>query len=112
MSEQNEYAQILAKRVHEARAQKAEAEAAERDRDYLTHAAEEIARLAPEPGEETSLAEQRATMQAGAKAGEALQGLDELLGGLTATGEYEQTTAPTGGRPAVRYRRRPRLEAL
>ena len=54
---------------------------AERDRDYLTHAAEEIARLAPEPGEETHLAEQRAAMQAGAKAGESLTGLDELLGG-------------------------------
>jgi DNA repair protein RecN (Recombination protein N) len=60
---------------------RAEAETAERDRDYLTHAAQEIAKLAPEPGEETSLAEQRASMQAGAKAGEALQGLDELLGG-------------------------------
>ncbi len=54
---------------------------AERDRDYLTHASDEIARLAPEAGEETSLAEQRAVMQAGEKAGEALQGLDELLGG-------------------------------
>jgi DNA repair protein RecN (Recombination protein N) len=68
----------LAGELAEARAG---AEAAERDRDYLTHAAEEIGRLAPEPGEETSLAEQRATMQAGAKAGEALQGVDELLGG-------------------------------
>jgi len=57
------------------------AEEAERDRDYLTHAAEEIARLAPEPGEETALAEQRTDMQSSAKAGEALQGLDELLGG-------------------------------
>jgi DNA repair protein RecN (Recombination protein N) len=57
------------------------AEAAERDRDYLTHAAEEIARLAPEPGEESRLAEERAVMQAGARTGEALQGLDELLGG-------------------------------
>ena len=37
--------------------------------------------LAPVPGEETSLSEQRAAMQAGAKAGEALTGLDELLGG-------------------------------
>ena len=54
---------------------------AERDRDYLTHAAGEIASLAPEPGEETSLAEQRAAMQAGERAGESLQGLDELLGG-------------------------------
>ena len=41
----------------------------------------EIAALAPEPGEETRLAEERAAMQAGAKAGESLTGLDELLGG-------------------------------
>jgi DNA repair protein RecN (Recombination protein N) len=57
------------------------AEAAERDRDWLDHAAREIAALAPEPGEETSLSEQRAAMQAGEKAGETLTGLDELLGG-------------------------------
>ncbi len=57
------------------------AEAAERDRDWLEHSAKEIAALAPEPGEETRLAEERAAMQAGAKAGEALTGLDELLGG-------------------------------
>jgi DNA repair protein RecN (Recombination protein N) len=57
------------------------AESAERDRDYLAHAAAEIAALAPEPGEETRLAEERAAMQAGAKAGESLAGLDELLGG-------------------------------
>jgi len=57
------------------------AAAAERDREWLEHAAKEIAALAPEPGEETRLAEDRAAMQAGAKAGEALTGLDELLGG-------------------------------
>ncbi len=57
------------------------AEAAERDRDWLEHAAKEIAALAPEPGEETMLSEQRAAMQAGARAGETLTGLDELLGG-------------------------------
>jgi DNA repair protein RecN (Recombination protein N) len=57
------------------------AAAAERDRDWLEHAAKEIAALAPEPGEETRLAEERAAMQAGAKAGEALTGIDELLGG-------------------------------
>ncbi|WP_294172979.1 DNA repair protein RecN [uncultured Sphingomonas sp.] len=71
----------VARLANELARARAEAEAAERDRDYLTHAAQEIAKLAPEAGEETSLAEQRATMQAGAKAGEALQGLDELLGG-------------------------------
>jgi len=37
--------------------------------------------LAPLPGEETGLSERRAAMQAGVKAGEALTGLDELLGG-------------------------------
>ena len=57
------------------------ADTAERDRDYLAHACEEIEQLAPEPGEETRLAAERATMQAGAKAGESLSGLDELLGG-------------------------------
>jgi DNA repair protein RecN (Recombination protein N) len=57
------------------------AEAAERDRDWLQHASGEIAALAPEPGEETKLAEQRAAMQAGAKAEESLVGLDDLLGG-------------------------------
>jgi len=55
--------------------------AAERDREYLEHACEEIERLAPEEGEETKLSEDRAAMQAGAKAGESLTGLDELLGG-------------------------------
>jgi DNA repair protein RecN (Recombination protein N) len=60
---------------------RAEAAAAERDRDYLEHAREEIERLAPEEGEESELAEQRTAMQAGLKAGETLTGLDELLGG-------------------------------
>src|SRR4051812_44028285 len=60
---------------------RAEAAAAERDREYLEHASAEIEKLAPEEGEETRLAEDRAAMQAGLKAGESLTGLDELLGG-------------------------------
>ena len=59
----------------------AEAVAAALDRDYLEHACAEIAQLAPQPGEETELAEQRAAMQSGVKAAESLEGLDELLGG-------------------------------
>ena len=55
--------------------------AAERDREWLDHACGEIEALAPEEGEETRLAEERAAMQAGLKAGESLTGLDELLGG-------------------------------
>ena len=68
----------LAAELDEARAT---AEAAERDREYLQYSADEISALDPEPGEETRLAEERAAMQAGAKAGESLAGLDELLGG-------------------------------
>jgi len=59
----------------------AKAESAARDQDWLAHAAAEIDALAPQPGEETALGEERAAMQAGAKAGEALSGIDELLGG-------------------------------
>jgi len=55
--------------------------AAERDREYLAHSLAEIDALAPEAGEETRLAEERAAMQAGLKAGESLTGIDELLGG-------------------------------
>jgi len=60
---------------------KSAAAAAERDREWLDHASAEIEALAPEEGEETRLAENRAAMQAGLKAGESLTGLDELLGG-------------------------------
>ncbi|HET6940714.1 MAG TPA: DNA repair protein RecN [Sphingomicrobium sp.] len=60
---------------------RAELAAAERDRDYLAHSLSEIDALAPEAGEETRLAEERAAMQAGLKAGESLTGLDDLLGG-------------------------------
>jgi DNA repair protein RecN (Recombination protein N) len=60
---------------------RADAAAAERDREWLEHASGEIEKLAPEEGEETRLAEERAAMQAGIKAGESLSGLDELLGG-------------------------------
>ena len=55
--------------------------AAERDREYLAHSLAEIDALAPEAGEETRLAEERAAMQSGLKAGESLTGIDELLGG-------------------------------
>ncbi len=58
-----------------------DAAAAKRDREWLEHSSAEIGKLAPEEGEETLLADERAAMQAGLKAGEALTGLDELLGG-------------------------------
>ncbi|HUG45903.1 MAG TPA: DNA repair protein RecN [Sphingomicrobium sp.] len=62
-------------------AARAEAVAAERERGYLAHAVAQIEALDPQPGEETSLAEERSAIQSGAKAGEALSGLDDLLGG-------------------------------
>ena len=44
--------------------ERAQAAAAERDREWLDHASKEIEALAPEEGEETRLAEERAAMQA------------------------------------------------
>jgi DNA repair protein RecN (Recombination protein N) len=46
----------------EAGAHRAEVERARREADWLRHAVEELTRLAPEPSEETTLAEKRATM--------------------------------------------------
>ncbi|WP_315760920.1 DNA repair protein RecN [Sphingomonas sp. Y38-1Y] len=54
---------------------------AERDRDYLAHAVEELTALAPEPGEEASLAERRATMQRGERAAGELSAVADLLDG-------------------------------
>jgi DNA repair protein RecN (Recombination protein N) len=46
----------------EAQAHRAEVERARREADWLRHAVEELTRLSPEPSEETTLAEKRATM--------------------------------------------------
>jgi len=54
---------------------------AERDRDYLTHVVAELSAFAPEPGEEAALAEDRATMQKGARLGEDLTAIDAHLSG-------------------------------
>jgi DNA repair protein RecN (Recombination protein N) len=56
-------------------------EEAERDREWLAHAVEELQRLNPEPGEEEALASLRATMQAGARLGEELGTIETLLQG-------------------------------
>ena len=66
---------------HELAQARAAAAEATRDRDWLIHSSTEIEALAPKAGEETRLAEERAAIQSGAKAGETLAGLDELLGG-------------------------------
>jgi DNA repair protein RecN (Recombination protein N) len=70
--------QALEERLAAARAL---ADAAERDREWLEHAVEELGRLAPEAGEEEGLATMRATMQAGARLGDELATIDALLKG-------------------------------
>jgi DNA repair protein RecN (Recombination protein N) len=72
-------------RVQDAEARLAEAQAAheeaERDRDWLAHAVEELDALAPQPGEEEALASLRAGMQAGARLGDELETVADLLQG-------------------------------
>ncbi|GAY21798.1 MULTISPECIES: DNA repair protein RecN [Sphingobium] len=60
---------------------RASVESAARDRDYLTHAVEELTRFAPEPGEEATLAEERATMQKGARLSDDLSAVTECFTG-------------------------------
>ncbi|UZK70820.1 DNA repair protein RecN [Sphingomonas sp. S1-29] len=56
-------------------------ETAARDREWLEHAAGELAALAAEPGEEAILADRRATMQRGERIAADLSGLADLLEG-------------------------------
>lgn len=58
-----------------------EVDNAARDRDYLEHAAGELAAFAPEPGEEALLADERATMQKGARLSDDLVAVTDLLDG-------------------------------
>lgn len=54
---------------------------AARDRDYLTYVVAELRAFAPEPGEEAALAEERATMQKGARLLDDLTVIKALFGG-------------------------------
>jgi len=56
-------------------------DSAARDREWLEHAVAELARLAPEPGEEEALAELRANMQKGARLAEDIAAVGQLLDG-------------------------------
>lgn len=62
-------------------AARATLESAVSERDYLAHAVAELTSFAPEPGEEETLAAERADMQKGARLTEDLAALDSLLGG-------------------------------
>lgn len=56
-------------------------DSAARDRDYLSHAVEELRKFAPEPGEEETLANERATMQKGARLSDDLSAIGDCLTG-------------------------------
>ncbi len=60
---------------------RAEIEAAARDREWLEHAVGELTALAPEPGEEETLADHRRTMQRAEKVAEDLRAVDTYLEG-------------------------------
>ena len=56
-------------------------ERAAREADYLRHASDELKRLAPKDGEETSLAHRRTTMMQGEKIASDLREAQEVVGG-------------------------------
>jgi DNA repair protein RecN (Recombination protein N) len=56
-------------------------ERARKERDFLRHAVEELAKLAPEPGEDAALAERRLTMMQSEKVAQDLTEAAEAIGG-------------------------------
>jgi DNA repair protein RecN (Recombination protein N) len=99
-------------REAEAAAHRTEVERARREADWLRHAVEELTRLAPEPLEETALAEKRAAMMQVEKvagdlrdAQDAVAGSQSPVPALSAAVrrlERRMTQAPTLIEPAVR----------
>ena len=70
-------------RENEMAAHRAEVERAQREADFLRHAVEELQRLAPEPAEETALAERRAAMMQAEKVAGDLRDAHEAVAGAT-----------------------------
>jgi len=62
-------------------AARAEIETAQRDRDWLEHTVAELTRLAPEPGEEETLADKRRSMQRAEKVSGELEAIEDHLEG-------------------------------
>jgi DNA repair protein RecN (Recombination protein N) len=60
---------------------RAEVERAQREADWLRHAAEELGKLAPEPGEETALADRRTGMMQAEKVAEDLRDAQDVVSG-------------------------------
>ncbi|MGZ3288855.1 MAG: DNA repair protein RecN, partial [Xanthobacteraceae bacterium] len=68
-------------REHEMATLRAEVERAQRESDFLRHAVEELQRLAPEPAEETALADRRAAMMQAEKVAGDLRDAHEAVAG-------------------------------
>jgi len=62
-------------------AHRAEVERAKREGDWLRHAVEELGKLAPQPSEETALADRRTTMMQSEKVAEDLREAHEVIAG-------------------------------
>jgi DNA repair protein RecN (Recombination protein N) len=60
---------------------RADVERAKREAEWLRHAVEELGRLAPQPGEETALAERRATMMQAEKVADDLRSTHDSVAG-------------------------------
>jgi DNA repair protein RecN (Recombination protein N) len=60
---------------------RAEVERAQREADWLRHAADELGKLAPEPGEETALADRRTGMMQAEKVAEDLRDAHDVVSG-------------------------------
>jgi DNA repair protein RecN (Recombination protein N) len=91
---------------------RAEVERARREAEWLRHAVHELGKLAPEAGEETSLADRRAAMMQAEKAAEDLRATQEAVSGPQSAGpplatavrrlERRATQAPALIEPIVR----------
>jgi DNA repair protein RecN (Recombination protein N) len=73
--------EALRARESEMAALRAEVERAQREADFLRHAVEELQRLAPEPSEETALAERRTAMMQAEKVAGDLRDAHEAVAG-------------------------------
>ena len=87
-------------------AHRARVEKAQREAEWLRHAVEELARLKPEPGEETALADRRATMMQAEKVADDLRDAHEAVAGNHSAMPALATALAPAGTPRRRRRRR------
>lgn len=98
--------------VAEARAgAEAELEQARRDEDFIRHALDELARLAPQPGEESELAQRRALLMNAEKLGQAIDEAARELAGGAARGGIDALRAALRSLQRVAAKAEGRLDA-